>query len=170
MMAVFMLSLGGLPMTGGFIGKYFLFGGLLQRGKPKARRGTTGWRVGPSSTPSSPFTTTFALSKLCISATRWPMTSHCHFRRHSRRACRLAGRHYLHWYFPSTSDRNCPKTDRTACRAGFICRKVADMNGVLPGQDLIEAGVRIFATAARRSPLCWCHRITPAETNRHRNT
>jgi NADH-quinone oxidoreductase subunit N len=33
MMAVFMLSLGGLPMTGGFIGKYFLFGGLLQRGK-----------------------------------------------------------------------------------------------------------------------------------------
>jgi NADH-quinone oxidoreductase subunit N len=33
MMAVFMLSLGGLPATGGFIGKYFLFGGLLQRGK-----------------------------------------------------------------------------------------------------------------------------------------
>lgn len=33
MMAVFMLSLGGLPLTGGFIGKYFLFGGLLQRGK-----------------------------------------------------------------------------------------------------------------------------------------
>lgn len=32
MMAVFMLSLGGLPMTGGFIGKYFLFGGLLLRG------------------------------------------------------------------------------------------------------------------------------------------
>ncbi|MGH9944690.1 MAG: NADH-quinone oxidoreductase subunit N, partial [Pyrinomonadaceae bacterium] len=31
MMAVFMLSLGGLPVTGGFIGKYFLFGGLLQR-------------------------------------------------------------------------------------------------------------------------------------------
>ncbi|MDQ3755141.1 MAG: NADH-quinone oxidoreductase subunit N [Acidobacteriota bacterium] len=31
MMAVFMLSLGGLPITGGFIGKYFLFGGLLQR-------------------------------------------------------------------------------------------------------------------------------------------
>jgi NADH-quinone oxidoreductase subunit N len=28
-----MLSLGGLPITGGFIGKYFLFGGLLQRGK-----------------------------------------------------------------------------------------------------------------------------------------
>jgi NADH-quinone oxidoreductase subunit N len=33
MMAVFMLSLGGLPLTGGFMGKYFLFGGLLQRGK-----------------------------------------------------------------------------------------------------------------------------------------
>ena len=32
MMGVFMLSLGGLPMTGGFIGKYFWFGGLLQRG------------------------------------------------------------------------------------------------------------------------------------------
>ena len=32
MMAIFMLSLGGLPMTGGFIGKYFLFCGLLQRG------------------------------------------------------------------------------------------------------------------------------------------
>ena len=32
MMTIFMLSLGGLPMTGGFIGKYFLFGGLLQRG------------------------------------------------------------------------------------------------------------------------------------------
>jgi NADH-quinone oxidoreductase subunit N len=32
MMAIFMLSLGGLPGTGGFIGKYFLFWGLLQRG------------------------------------------------------------------------------------------------------------------------------------------
>ena len=32
MMVVFMLSLGGLPVTGGFIGKYFLFGGLIQRG------------------------------------------------------------------------------------------------------------------------------------------
>jgi NADH-quinone oxidoreductase subunit N len=32
MMAVFMLSLLGLPLTGGFIGKWFLFGGLLQRG------------------------------------------------------------------------------------------------------------------------------------------
>ncbi|MDT4969572.1 MAG: NADH-quinone oxidoreductase subunit [Acidobacteriota bacterium] len=33
MMTVFMLSLGGLPVTGGFIGKYFLFGGLIERGK-----------------------------------------------------------------------------------------------------------------------------------------
>ncbi|HEU4795847.1 MAG TPA: NADH-quinone oxidoreductase subunit N [Pyrinomonadaceae bacterium] len=32
MMTVFMLSLGGLPVTGGFIGKWFLFGGLVQRG------------------------------------------------------------------------------------------------------------------------------------------
>ncbi len=32
MMTIFMLSLGGLPLTGGFMGKYFLFGGLVQRG------------------------------------------------------------------------------------------------------------------------------------------
>jgi NADH-quinone oxidoreductase subunit N len=32
MMTVFMLSLGGLPITGGFIGKFFLFYGLYQRG------------------------------------------------------------------------------------------------------------------------------------------
>src|SRR6266404_4430870 len=32
MMAIFMLSLGGLPGTGGFIGKYFLLWGLLVRG------------------------------------------------------------------------------------------------------------------------------------------
>jgi NADH-quinone oxidoreductase subunit N len=32
MMAIFMLSLGGLPVTGGFIGKWFLFGGLIDRG------------------------------------------------------------------------------------------------------------------------------------------
>ncbi len=32
MMALFMLSLGGMPGTGGFIGKYFLLWGLLQRG------------------------------------------------------------------------------------------------------------------------------------------
>src|SRR5437667_4543759 len=39
MMAMFMLSLGGLPMTGGFIGKYFLFGGLLQRWKTDGNTG-----------------------------------------------------------------------------------------------------------------------------------
>jgi NADH-quinone oxidoreductase subunit N len=33
MMAIFMLSLGGLPVTGGFIGKWFLFGGIIQRGR-----------------------------------------------------------------------------------------------------------------------------------------
>lgn len=33
MMTIFMLSLGGLPITGGFIGKWFLFGGLLERGR-----------------------------------------------------------------------------------------------------------------------------------------
>src|SRR5678816_3576291 len=32
MMAIFMLSLGGLPMAGGFIGKYFIFGGLILQG------------------------------------------------------------------------------------------------------------------------------------------
>lgn len=32
MMTVFMLSLGGLPATGGFVGKFFLFGSLIQRG------------------------------------------------------------------------------------------------------------------------------------------
>jgi NADH-quinone oxidoreductase subunit N len=37
MMAIFMLSLGGLPATGGFIGKYFLFGGLLQRGASEGK-------------------------------------------------------------------------------------------------------------------------------------
>src|SRR5438132_9369768 len=33
MMAIFMLSLGGLPATGGFIGKYYLLAGLFERGK-----------------------------------------------------------------------------------------------------------------------------------------
>ena len=33
MMGIFMLSLGGMPGTGGFIGKYFLLWGLLQRGE-----------------------------------------------------------------------------------------------------------------------------------------
>jgi NADH-quinone oxidoreductase subunit N len=37
MMAVFMLSLGGLPVTGGFIGKWFLFGGVIQRGAAEGR-------------------------------------------------------------------------------------------------------------------------------------
>lgn len=37
MMAVFMLSLGGLPVTGGFIGKWFLFGGIIQRGAVEGR-------------------------------------------------------------------------------------------------------------------------------------
>lgn len=37
MMAIFMLSLGGLPMTGGFIGKYFLFGGLIQQGATEGK-------------------------------------------------------------------------------------------------------------------------------------
>src|SRR5262245_46394469 len=37
MMAIFMLSLGGLPATGGFIGKYFLFGGLIQRGAAEGK-------------------------------------------------------------------------------------------------------------------------------------
>jgi NADH-quinone oxidoreductase subunit N len=37
MMAIFMLSLGGLPVTGGFIGKWFLFGGLIQRGATEGR-------------------------------------------------------------------------------------------------------------------------------------
>jgi NADH-quinone oxidoreductase subunit N len=37
MMAVFMLSLGGLPVTGGFIGKWFLFGGVIQRGAAEGK-------------------------------------------------------------------------------------------------------------------------------------
>jgi NADH-quinone oxidoreductase subunit N len=37
MMTIFMLSLGGLPITGGFIGKYFLFGGLLERGRTEGK-------------------------------------------------------------------------------------------------------------------------------------
>ena len=37
MMAIFMLSLGGLPVTGGFIGKYFLFGGLIQQGTAEGK-------------------------------------------------------------------------------------------------------------------------------------
>src|SRR5918993_2160581 len=37
MMTVFMLSLGGLPLTGGFVGKFFLFGGLIERGRVEAK-------------------------------------------------------------------------------------------------------------------------------------
>lgn len=33
LMTVCLLSLGGLPMTGGFMGKWFLLGGLIERGK-----------------------------------------------------------------------------------------------------------------------------------------
>jgi NADH-quinone oxidoreductase subunit N len=32
-----MLSLGGLPITGGFIGKWFLFGGIIQRGASEGK-------------------------------------------------------------------------------------------------------------------------------------
>jgi len=48
MMAIFMLSLGGLPGTGGFIGKYFLLWGLLQRGDAERKSWyywLAGWAV-----------------------------------------------------------------------------------------------------------------------------
>jgi len=48
MMAVYMLSLGGLPMTGGFIGKWFLFYGLYQRGSDDKKQWyywLVGWAV-----------------------------------------------------------------------------------------------------------------------------
>jgi NADH-quinone oxidoreductase subunit N len=48
MMAIFMLSLGGLPATGGFIGKYFLLWGLLHRGDTDHKRWyywLAGWAV-----------------------------------------------------------------------------------------------------------------------------
>ena len=48
MMAIFMLSLGGLPMTGGFMGKYFLFGGLIQRGAADGKQWyywLAGWAI-----------------------------------------------------------------------------------------------------------------------------
>lgn len=48
MMAIFMLSLGGLPMTGGFIGKYFLFGGLILQGASEGRHWyywLAGWAI-----------------------------------------------------------------------------------------------------------------------------
>jgi NADH-quinone oxidoreductase subunit N len=37
MMAIFMLSLGGLPVTGGFIGKLYLFGGVFERGRAEGK-------------------------------------------------------------------------------------------------------------------------------------
>jgi NADH-quinone oxidoreductase subunit N len=43
MMAVFMLSLGGLPLTGGFMGKYFLFWGLFQRGDVEYKASGATW-------------------------------------------------------------------------------------------------------------------------------
>ncbi len=48
MMTVFMLSLGGLPITGGFMGKWFLFGGLLERGKTDGKHWyywLAGWAI-----------------------------------------------------------------------------------------------------------------------------
>jgi NADH-quinone oxidoreductase subunit N len=37
MMTVFLLSLGGIPATGGFVGKFYLFGSLVQRGTEDGR-------------------------------------------------------------------------------------------------------------------------------------
>lgn len=48
MMAIFMLSLGGLPMTGGFMGKYFLLWGLFDRAKTDGKTWyywLAGWAV-----------------------------------------------------------------------------------------------------------------------------
>jgi len=48
MMGIFMLSLGGLPGTGGFIGKYFLLWGLLARGDAEGKTWyywLAGWAV-----------------------------------------------------------------------------------------------------------------------------
>ena len=48
MMAVFMLSLGGLPITGGFIGKYYLLAGLFERAKTDGKNWyywLAGWAI-----------------------------------------------------------------------------------------------------------------------------
>ncbi len=48
MMAIFMLSLGGLPTTGGFIGKYFLLWGLFDRAKTDGKNWyywLAGWAI-----------------------------------------------------------------------------------------------------------------------------
>jgi len=37
MMSIFMLSLGGLPVTGGFIGKWLLFSGVIERGAEEGK-------------------------------------------------------------------------------------------------------------------------------------
>jgi len=52
MMGVFMLSLAALPMTGGFIGKYFLFGRLIQRGATEGKSWYIWLAVGRFSIPS----------------------------------------------------------------------------------------------------------------------
>lgn len=47
-MAIFMLSLGGLPLTGGFMGKWFLIGGLVRRGDAEHKNWyywLAGWAV-----------------------------------------------------------------------------------------------------------------------------
>ncbi len=43
MMGIFMLSLGGLPLTGGFIGKYYLLYGLWERGQVEAKASGKTW-------------------------------------------------------------------------------------------------------------------------------
>lgn len=43
MMGIFMLSLGGLPLTGGFIGKYYLLLGLWERGQVEAKASGKTW-------------------------------------------------------------------------------------------------------------------------------
>src|SRR6266851_3050086 len=43
MMTIFMLSLGGLPATGGFIGKYYLLYGLWQRGEVEFKSSGKTW-------------------------------------------------------------------------------------------------------------------------------
>ncbi|MCU1267961.1 MAG: proton-translocating NADH-quinone oxidoreductase, chain [Acidobacteria bacterium] len=43
MMAIFMLSLGGLPLTGGFMGKYYLLLGLWQRGQVEGKASGKTW-------------------------------------------------------------------------------------------------------------------------------
>ena len=84
MMALFMLSLGGLPVTGGFIGKYFLFGGLILRGDADKKRWyywLAGWAI--LNTVVS-FYYYFRFIKVMYLGDRIPTTSHSR----SRRRCR----------------------------------------------------------------------------------